>query len=199
VHGPGDARFFDRVARLYDLATPRADADALGRGLARAERPVRRVLDVAGGTGRAAAALPETGADPLVVDRSVGMLRRADGRGLAVARGDAARLPVGDGAVDAVLIVDALHHVDDRAGALREAARVLAPGGAVVIREFDPGTLRGRALAAAESLLGMDSAFVRPDDLAAAAEAAGLAAHVVERGFGYTVVGVAPTAKRESL
>jgi demethylmenaquinone methyltransferase/2-methoxy-6-polyprenyl-1,4-benzoquinol methylase len=197
MHGRGDHRFFDAVARLYDAAMPPADAGALGRGLALAERPLERLLDVAGGTGRAAVAVD---ADRrVVVDRSAGMLARARERpGVKAVRGDAERLPVRDASVDAVTVVDALHHVPDRGAALREAARVLAPGGVLVVREFDPTTLRGRALVGAERLAGFDSAFVAPDDLAAAVDAVGLSATVVERGFGYTVAGVAPGAKRES-
>jgi demethylmenaquinone methyltransferase/2-methoxy-6-polyprenyl-1,4-benzoquinol methylase len=181
-----DQAFFDRVAPLYDLAMPRADPGDLATGLALADRPVERVLDVGGGTGRAARELP----DAVVVDASPGMLSRARERGLECVRGDAARLPVRDASVDAVLIVDALHHFPAVRDALAEAARVLRPGGALVVREFDPDTLRGRGVALAERLAGFGSRFFTPDELAAAVSEAGLAASVPARGFGYTVVGV---------
>ena len=48
---------------------------------------------------------------------------------------DATRLPFADGSVDAVLIRDLLHHLPDRAAALAEAARVLAPGGRLTLVE----------------------------------------------------------------
>ncbi|MFB6080782.1 MAG: class I SAM-dependent methyltransferase [Haloferacaceae archaeon] len=192
MHGPGDVRFFDRVAPLYDRALPWARTGPLRAGLASADRDVERLLDVAGGAGRASRSLDVP--DPVVVDAAAGMCRRARARDLAAVRGDAAALPVADGAVDAVLIVDALHHLPDRRGALAEAGRVLRPGGVLVVREFDPATLAGRALVAAERLVGFDSTFVGPDALVSLVADAGLHARVLDRGFGYTVVG----RKRES-
>lgn len=190
MFGPGDVAFFDRIARLYDLAMPSASRDALLDGLSRAERPVRHVLDVGGGSGRAAVALDGPGREVTVADVSRGMLRRARGRGLSCVRGDARRLPVADGAVDAVTIVDAFHHMPDQQTVLTEAARVLAPGGVLVVREFDPGTRLGRLVELSEAAVGMGSLFTGPDDLARAVEKAGLGAQVLDRGFGYTVVGV---------
>lgn len=191
-----DVSLFDRFARAYDLAMPAADADRLAAGLAFADGPVERAIDVGGGTGRAAAALRDAtgadgrGCDATVVDAAVGMLREARARGLSCAAGDAARLPVRDGAVDAVTVVDALHHFPDATAAVEEAARALRPGGVLVVREFDPSTVRGRLLAAAERLVGFDSTFHEPDDLAARFEDAGLATFHPDDGFGYTVVGV---------
>ncbi|WP_418771541.1 class I SAM-dependent methyltransferase [Halobacterium yunchengense] len=176
---------------------PPADRGHLARGLAAADGRVERVLDVGGGTGRAARALArdtaETdGKDVTVVDASGEMLAGARDRGLPVVRGDAGRLPFADGSVDAVVVVDALHHFPDRDAAVRDAARVLRPGGVLVVRDFDPTTLRGRLLVAAERAVRFRSAFDAPDDLADRFRAAGLDARVVDRGFGYTVAGVAP-------
>ncbi|MFC6754893.1 methyltransferase type 11, partial [Halorubrum tibetense] len=53
MHGVGDVRFFDRVAPLYDRVMPAADGSVLAAGLDRAERPIDRLLDVGGGSGRA--------------------------------------------------------------------------------------------------------------------------------------------------
>ncbi|MFB6219065.1 MAG: class I SAM-dependent methyltransferase [Halobacteriaceae archaeon] len=167
---------------------PAADAAELRDALALAEGPVECVLDVGGGTGRAARAVPDT----VVVDATAGMLAQARRRGHECVRGDAARLPVVDGAADAVLVVDALHHFPAPEAALAEAARALRPGGVLVVREFDPTTVRGRAVALAERALGWDSRFFPPDALAARVADAGLDATVLDRGFGYTVAGVEP-------
>jgi len=199
MHGPGDVDFFDRVARLYDRFAPATDSEPLWAGLARADRPVERVLDLAGGTGRAARAIaapvgriraPET----VVVDASRAMLAHAAERETPAVQGDAGRLPVRDASVDAVVVLDALHHLPEQRAALAEAARVLRPGGVVVIREFDPRTLRGRALVAAEDVVGFQSTFRGPDAWAASLDDAGLASTVLDRGFVFTVVG----KKRES-
>lgn len=204
-HGPGDVRFFDRVAPLYDRVMPAARSAPLSNALSVARRPVRTVLDVAGGTGRAARTFsPLVGTDGtnetdeadghgvVVVDRSTGMLRVARDRGHQCVAADATTLPVPDGAVDAVTVVDALHHVTDQRSLLREARRVVAPGGVVVVADFDPTTLRGRALVAAERLVGFDSVFSTPDDLARFLDGEGLVSRVVEPGFGYVVAGRVP-------
>lgn len=195
-----DVALFDRLARLYEFAMPAADPDVLARGLAYADGDVDRVLDVGGGTGRGAravgAAVRRSDADrgdgprSLVLDAARGMLREAHATGLEVVQADAGALPVRDGSVDAVLVVDALHHFPSAERAVAEAARVLRPGGVLVIREFDPATLRGRALTSLERAVGFDSTFYPAGDLAALVEGAGLASVLPDRGFGYTVVGV---------
>jgi demethylmenaquinone methyltransferase/2-methoxy-6-polyprenyl-1,4-benzoquinol methylase len=184
-----DVSLFDRFARLYDAAMIPADGDRLAAGLAYARRPVERVLDVGGGTGRGISVVEAP--ERLVVDAAPGMLRRLPA-GIDGVAGDATRLPLRADSVDAVLVVDALHHMPDHAAVLAETARVLRPGGVLVIREFDPGTLRGLALEVAEALVGFDSTFRRPDDLARRARLAGFEVAVPERGFGYTLAGVLP-------
>ncbi len=190
-----DISTFDRLARLYDLAMPPVRYGPLAEGLVRAERPVHRVLDVGGGTGRAAAAI-RPGA--VVLDAAPGMLRRARSRGHAAVTGDATRLPVADRSIDAALVVDALHHIPDHPAVFAELERVLRPGGVVVIREFDPTTLRGRALVAAEHAWGFDSTFHAPAALADLLAGAGFDATVVDGGFGYTVTGVVGSGRHKS-
>ncbi len=182
--------FFDRIAPFYDIGAPAADRASLRAALARADREVDVVLDVAGGTGRAAAAVDAE--RRIVVDASLPMLRGTRDREaeLECVRGDAGRLPVRDGAVDAVVIADALHHLPDQRAAVAEARRVLAPGGVLVVCEFDPDTLRGRVLSFWERALRMDSTFTPSADLARFLDEAGLDATVVEGGFDYVVAGV---------
>lgn len=188
--GSSDVGHFDLFAGAYDLFMPDADPGVLRRGFDLAGREISTGLDVGGGTGRAARAIPDV--DWTVVDASAAMLAKAGEAGIPGVRGDAARLPVVDESVDTVTIVDALHHIGRPREAIAEAARVLAPGGVLVIREFDPNTLRGRLLVAGEHLIGFDSTFFGPDELAGMLDDAGLDVSVPERGFGYTVVGVKP-------
>ena len=180
-----DVAAFDAFAPLYDLLMPATDRTALRKGLFCADREVDRCVEVGGGSGRAAR---EVGA--AVVDPAGRMLRRARRRGLETVRGTAETLPLADGSVDAVLVVDALHHFADHDAALAEAARVLAPGGVVVVREFDRSTRRGQLLAAGERLVGFDSRFLTAAELETAVATAGLDARPVEYGFGMTVAGV---------
>lgn len=180
-----DVRAFDLFAPVYDLFMPPADAVALRKGLACADREVERVVEVGGGSGRAAREV-----DATVLDPARGMLERARDRGLETVQGSATDLPLAEGSVDAVLVVDAFHHFPDHERCLAEAARVLAPGGVLVVREFDRSTRRGRLLELGEPLFGFDSRFYTAAELEAAIDESGLDARPVEYGFEMTVVGV---------
>lgn len=187
---PGDRWFFRRVARLYDLVMPRADADGLREGLALADGPVGRVLDVGGGTGRAARAIDAP--ERIVLDATPEMLRRVP-PDIGAVLASATDLPVTDGSVDAVVIVDALHHLPRHHRVLAEAHRALRPGGVLVVAEFNRATLRGRLLEAAEHAIGMASTFRTADALRDRVTAAGfVGASVLDGGFSCTVAGRKP-------
>lgn len=187
-----DVVAFDRFAPLYDLFMWSADADALRKGLACADRDVERLVEVGGGSGRAAGTVGAT-----VLDPARGMLERARGRGLEAVQGDAATLPFATESVDAVLVVDALHHFGDHDAAFAEMARVLAPGGVLVVQEFDRSTRRGRLLELGEHLVGFDSRFYTADELLEALETVGLDARPLEYGFDMLFAGVKPTPAGE--
>ena len=129
---------YDEIADWYEqdflARNAAAGADPLGiggalRGLLGTGRGV--CLEIGCGTGVHAAQVRELGWSPAGIDLSAAMLRYARGR-LPVARADAARLPVRDGCVPAVIAV--MVHTDMPAypAVLREAARVLRPGGTLV-------------------------------------------------------------------
>jgi SAM-dependent methyltransferase len=88
-------------------------------------------LEIACGTGVHAATVAGLGWTPVGIDVSAGMLRHARGR-LAIAMADAAHLPVRDSALPAVISVMAHTDIPGYPAVLREAARVLRPGGTLV-------------------------------------------------------------------
>ncbi len=93
--------------------------------------PGRLTIDVGCGEGRLARDLKALGHTVVAVDRSAAMLayaREAD-PALDVREADAAALPLEDGSVDLVVSFMSLMNTDDLEGAVREAARVLEPGG----------------------------------------------------------------------
>jgi ubiquinone/menaquinone biosynthesis C-methylase UbiE len=94
-----------------------------------------RVLDVAGGDGYWAGQARRRGADAVSVDLARAKMLR--GRGLtgspALVEADALRLPFADGSFDAVMSICAIEHFDDGERALDEMARVLRPGGELVM------------------------------------------------------------------
>jgi SAM-dependent methyltransferase len=95
----------------------------------------RRVLDVAGGDGWWAGRLTRAGALAVSLDLDRPKMLRgrtyADHPGLV--EGDALALPFADGAFDAVMSVCAIEHFPDGPRALDEMARVLRPGGTLVM------------------------------------------------------------------
>lgn len=102
----------------------------------------QRVLDVGCGDGAYALAAAERGAHVVGVDTSARMLQaardRAASKGLPLDLrvGDVRQLPFADASFDVVLAVTVLCFVEDASRALSEMARVLAPGGRLVIGEL---------------------------------------------------------------
>ncbi len=108
------------------------------------------VVDACCGTGDLALAFARAGARVVGVDFTPEMLRIARPekpleRGL-YAQGDAMRLPFRAAVADVASIAFGLRNVEDRRSCLREMARVLRPGGLVLVLEF--GMPRGRFLGA---------------------------------------------------
>ena len=103
----------------------------------------RRVLDVGCGDGTYTVAAASRGALVTAVDRSDEMLEAAQQRALdsgaqiRFERADASRLPFGDEAFDVVLAVTVLCFNEDAARTIDEVARVLAPGGRLVLADLN--------------------------------------------------------------
>lgn len=184
-----DVPYFDRFAPLYDLFLPETDPIPLENGLGLATGPIEQVVDLGGGTGRAGRAIAT---DTVIFDASQPMLAQADSNGYPTLRGDVRSLPFPSHSVDAILSVDAIHHLPAIDRVLEEISRVLRPGGVFVVRDFDPTTVRGRGLAFAEHLVGFESTFLSAGALAETMEDAGLTATELEGGFVYTIVGKKP-------
>jgi SAM-dependent methyltransferase len=102
--------------------------------------PGRLTLDVGCGEGRVARDLTARGHLVVALDRSPTMARHAAAAGGALGTlvADAARLPFPDGAADLVVAFMSLHDMDDMAGAVREMARVLEPGGRLCLAVVHP-------------------------------------------------------------
>jgi SAM-dependent methyltransferase len=94
-----------------------------------------RVLDVGGGPGAYSVWLAGLGYDVHLVDPvplHLEQARAAASGSFAVSEGDARRLSFGEGSFDAVLLLGPLYHLvsrEERLAALRQAGRMLAPGG----------------------------------------------------------------------
>jgi SAM-dependent methyltransferase len=98
----------------------------------------RLVLDVGCAFGYGTAALIGTGRSRrqvIGVERDPTHIQEAARRfpWVQILEGDAAALPIGDGAVDAVVMLDVLEHVAEPSAVLAEVHRVLRPGGVLVL------------------------------------------------------------------
>ena len=126
------------------------------------------VLDLGGGTGALAVHLADAlDADVTVLDPSPEMLGYVPGHPrVRAVSGSAENMPLPDGTFDAVVVSDAFHHFRDQDAAVREIARVLKPGGGLLMYEFDRRGLM-RLIVWGERLLGEPAAFFAPAELCA--------------------------------
>jgi ubiquinone/menaquinone biosynthesis C-methylase UbiE len=116
----GPARLYDRLA---DVLVARSPVPLSGR----------LALDVGSGTGAATRALRARGAEVVAADAAAGMIAAGPAPGVVA---DARRLPFSDGAFGAAVAAFCLNHVEPPADGLREARRVTASGGVVLVSSY---------------------------------------------------------------
>ena len=145
---------FGRIARRYDLLN-RMLSVGIDRRWRRAV--VRQAgvpggglwVDVCTGTGDLAFEFAQAGASVLGVDFTPQMLtlarRKAPDDGVLFVEGDALCLPVANRCADLAAVAFGLRNVAQRLEGLREMARVVRPGGSVIVLEFSmpPGRVLG--------------------------------------------------------
>jgi malonyl-CoA O-methyltransferase len=175
-------RRFERAAATYAKSS-RLEGEVAARMLGRLDYvklEPRRILDAASGPPRRALGKRYPGAQVIALDFALSMLKpprwKWFGRSLAVCA-DLERLPLAAAAVDLVWSNMALHWLADPLPALREFARVLAPGGLVMFSTLGPDTLKELRAAAGEARV---HAFMDMHDLGDLLLAAGFAAPVMD-------------------
>lgn len=137
----GADRFFAGAAGAWDRLRAEVYGAAVGAEALLALVPEEwTVADLGCGTGAVAAELAPRVARVLAVDRSAEMLRAARRRlaplaNVEIHEGRLEALPIADASCDAALAVLVLSYLSDPAAALREAARILRPGGRLVLVE----------------------------------------------------------------
>ncbi len=131
-----------RALHVAEDAVEAAVRDAIG------ERQFDSLLDLGTGTGRMLELLHPLYSRAVGIDASPSMLAVAranlDRAGIAnvqVRLGDIYNLPLGRDSFDVVTVHQVLHFLDDPERALAEAARVLRPGGRLLIVDFAPHKL----------------------------------------------------------
>jgi ubiquinone/menaquinone biosynthesis C-methylase UbiE len=134
----GHAEVWDQIRSLHvaESEVERAIDFALGK------RSLGRLVDIGTGTGRMIELFGPRSSHAIGVDRSSDMLRLArvklEAAGIAssLRQGDMYALPLGDQSAETIVIHQVLHYAHSPAAAIAEAARVLAPGGTLLVVDF---------------------------------------------------------------
>ncbi|MBW2382797.1 MAG: metalloregulator ArsR/SmtB family transcription factor [Deltaproteobacteria bacterium] len=139
--------FFDAVGPEWDALRKVFNDDVLrARAIDRLVTPGLRVADVGTGTGILATELARLGLDVVGIDHSARMLEAARGKleaqsfpaggRVELRRGEADRIPLDDASMDAAFAHMVLHYVPSPADVVREMARIVKAGGALVVVDF---------------------------------------------------------------
>lgn len=156
-----DVRLYDRLADQWwrpDGAFAMLHWLAVARGamVPAAARPGAVLIDLGCGAGLLAPHLVGKGYRHVGVDLSAAALGQAAEHGVTALRGDVLALPLASGCADVVVAGEILEHVTDLAASVHELARVLRPGGLLVLDTL-AATARCRllAIAVAERVPGL--------------------------------------------
>lgn len=154
--------------------------------------PNGSLLDVGGGTGALAKRLSAALASHVtVLDPTPEMLAYLpDTEDVTGVLGLAESMPFEDDRFDAVIVTDAFHHFRDQPAAVREFARVVRPGGGVIVLDLDPSGFVMRTVALGEKLLGEPGAFFTPAQMCTFMAGHGITGECTPtRGASYRFVG----------
>jgi ArsR family transcriptional regulator len=149
-------RYFAAHADVWDsIRSLHVSEDEVERAISRAldSQYLGTLVDIGTGTGRMIELFGPRADEAIGIDRSSEMLRLArvklESAGVrsSLRQGDMYALPLDDGAADCIIIHQVLHYAHAPADAIAEAARVLAPGGTLLVVDFaahDREELRSR-------------------------------------------------------
>jgi ArsR family transcriptional regulator len=139
-------RYFEAHAATWESVRSLHIADAeIERAIAAllAEKPLGALLDIGTGTGRMLELFAPRADSAIGIDRSSEMLRLARVKldeagvcGASLRQGDMYALPLGDRSADSIILHQVLHYAQQPGAAIAEAARVLAPGGQLLVIDF---------------------------------------------------------------
>jgi ArsR family transcriptional regulator len=139
-------RYFEAHAATWDsvrsLHVAESEVERAIAGLL-TDRPLGALLDIGTGTGRMLELFASRADSAIGIDRSSEMLRLARVKleeagisGASLRQGDMYALPLTDRSADSIILHQVLHFAQQPGAAIAEAARVLAPGGRLLVIDF---------------------------------------------------------------
>ena len=163
--------YFERIAadwdRLRSLYIDEAKVETVMR-TAIGDSHIGVLVDLGTGTGRILELFSDRFERGLGVDVNKAMLSYARTKleqlghgGVQVRQGDLYNLSLEDGVADVVVMHQVLHHLNDPAAAIGEAARIMSPGGRLLVVDFAPHDLDFLRDEFAHARLGFADAQVR--------------------------------------
>lgn len=133
---------YDQIAPQYNQRYPNSQTWERGQALLELAKQIkaRSILEVGSGTGFWLNLLNQISAKLFGLDYSMGMIQQAGKQPapLFLTRGLGTQLPYHSSTFDLIYCVDAIHHFGDHRAFIREAYRLLKPGGALAIIGHDP-------------------------------------------------------------
>jgi ArsR family transcriptional regulator len=158
------AEAWDGIRSLHVAETEVEQAIATALG----DEPIGRLVDVGTGTGRMIELFGPRATSAIGIDRSSEMLRlarvklEASGlRGASLRQGDMYALPLADASADVVILHQVLHYAQAPGHAIAEAARLLSPGGRLLIVDFAPHEREDLRESDAHARLGFAAPAIR--------------------------------------
>ena len=165
------AAYFAAVAEEWDrIRSLHVAEDAVEKAMCvlAGEGPFRLLLDIGTGTGRMLEMFAPFAEEAIGIDSSREMLAVARGRlakpefaHVKLRLADATTLPVGEGVADLITMHQVLHYLEDPGAVIREAARVLADGGRLLVADFAPHELEFLREECAHRRLGISERDMR--------------------------------------
>ena len=189
------SHFNGLVAHVYDFVLPkRKPIEFLG--LLNAQKH-DKILEIGAGTGRIAKHYGLKVRDLTLLDPAENMLKRATNL-LPHAKpivGYSEKMDFRSNTFDKIVCYDSLHHWQNQVKGLKEAYRVLKPGGFIILMEVDQNNFWGRKVQLLERILQMNSLMHKPDNLQLILEKIGFENVIYDptnHGLTYAIIGTKP-------